>query len=156
MWLCSYSSLFFTGSTPLGCYQKLIEYYKNGDLSFKYVKTFNMDEYVGESLSGTLDLFSHGLSLGMAQLLVSHSLACPATTWPLSSVKRSYDLLQKLLVHSRHFSTDLLNMKVFFLLCSALNSMPFLSRTLASEIPGSSFRVQTGVHVCPLAHLSAR
>ncbi|KAB0401014.1 hypothetical protein E2I00_001381 [Balaenoptera physalus] len=34
-------------STPLGCYKKLIEYYKNGDLSFKYVKTFNMDEYVG-------------------------------------------------------------------------------------------------------------
>ena len=39
------------GSTPLGCYKKLIEYYKNGDLSFKYVKTFNMDEYVGESFS---------------------------------------------------------------------------------------------------------
>ncbi|XP_075995913.1 glucosamine-6-phosphate deaminase 2 [Genypterus blacodes] len=36
-----------TGSTPFGCYQKLIEYYKSGDLSFKYVKTFNMDEYVG-------------------------------------------------------------------------------------------------------------
>ncbi|KAL7885762.1 hypothetical protein AOLI_G00060570 [Acnodon oligacanthus] len=36
-----------TGSTPLGCYRKLIEYHKSGDLSFKYVKTFNMDEYVG-------------------------------------------------------------------------------------------------------------
>ncbi|KAB1252252.1 Glucosamine-6-phosphate isomerase 1 [Camelus dromedarius] len=36
-----------TGSTPLGCYQKLIESYKNRDLSFKYVKTFNVDEYVG-------------------------------------------------------------------------------------------------------------
>uniref|UniRef100_A0A8C2KEB2 Glucosamine-6-phosphate deaminase 2 n=1 Tax=Cyprinus carpio TaxID=7962 RepID=A0A8C2KEB2_CYPCA len=36
-----------TGSTPLGCYKKLIEYHKNGDLSFKFVKTFNMDEYVG-------------------------------------------------------------------------------------------------------------
>lgn len=36
-----------TGSTPLGCYQKLIEYYRSGDISFKYVKTFNMDEYVG-------------------------------------------------------------------------------------------------------------
>ncbi|KAF6371775.1 glucosamine-6-phosphate deaminase 2 [Rhinolophus ferrumequinum] len=35
-----------TGSTPLGCYKKLIEYHKNGDISFKYVKTFNMDEYV--------------------------------------------------------------------------------------------------------------
>lgn len=39
------------GSTPLGCYKKLIEYYRNGDLSFQYVKTFNMDEYVGESFS---------------------------------------------------------------------------------------------------------
>uniref|UniRef100_A0AAY4C8N2 Glucosamine-6-phosphate isomerase n=1 Tax=Denticeps clupeoides TaxID=299321 RepID=A0AAY4C8N2_9TELE len=36
-----------TGSTPLGCYRKLIEYHQAGDLSFKYVKTFNMDEYVG-------------------------------------------------------------------------------------------------------------
>ncbi|TDG98555.1 hypothetical protein EPR50_G00201640 [Perca flavescens] len=36
-----------TGSTPYGCYQKLIEFYRSGDISFKYVKTFNMDEYVG-------------------------------------------------------------------------------------------------------------
>ncbi|XP_065226316.1 glucosamine-6-phosphate isomerase [Planococcus citri] len=36
-----------TGSTPLGMYKKLIEFYKAGKVSFKYVKTFNMDEYVG-------------------------------------------------------------------------------------------------------------
>jgi len=36
-----------TGSTPLGTYHKLIQFYKEGTLSFKYVKTFNMDEYVG-------------------------------------------------------------------------------------------------------------
>lgn len=36
-----------TGSTPLGTYKKLIEFYKSGKISFKYVKTFNMDEYVG-------------------------------------------------------------------------------------------------------------
>lgn len=36
-----------TGGTPLGVYKKLIEYYKLGELSFKFVKTFNMDEYVG-------------------------------------------------------------------------------------------------------------
>lgn len=35
-----------TGSTPLPMYQKLIEYHKSGKISFKYVKTFNMDEYV--------------------------------------------------------------------------------------------------------------
>ena len=42
------------GSTPLGTYKKLIEFHKNGDLSFKYVKTFNMDEYVGKSLSPSI------------------------------------------------------------------------------------------------------
>lgn len=36
-----------TGGTPLGTYKKLIEFYKKGEISFKYVKTFNMDEYVG-------------------------------------------------------------------------------------------------------------
>lgn len=39
-----------TGSTPLGMYKKLIEYHKAGKISFKYVKTFNMDEYIGECL----------------------------------------------------------------------------------------------------------
>jgi glucosamine-6-phosphate deaminase len=36
-----------TGSTPLGTYTKLIELYKAGQVSFKHVVTFNMDEYVG-------------------------------------------------------------------------------------------------------------
>lgn len=27
-------------------YKKLIQYYQQGDISFKHVKTFNMDEYV--------------------------------------------------------------------------------------------------------------
>ncbi|XP_067943865.1 glucosamine-6-phosphate isomerase 1-like [Watersipora subatra] len=34
-----------TGSTPLGMYSKLVEYYKQGEISFQYVRTFNMDEY---------------------------------------------------------------------------------------------------------------
>lgn len=37
---------FATGSTPVGAYQKLIEYYQNGELSFKDITTFNLDEYV--------------------------------------------------------------------------------------------------------------
>lgn len=37
-----------TGSTPLGMYKKLIEFYNAGVISFEKVKTFNMDEYVGE------------------------------------------------------------------------------------------------------------
>ncbi|CAH1393272.1 unnamed protein product [Nezara viridula] len=36
-----------TGGTPLGMYKNLIEFNKKGKVSFQYVKTFNMDEYVG-------------------------------------------------------------------------------------------------------------
>ena len=36
-----------TGSSPLGMYRELIELNKKGTVSFKYVTTFNMDEYVG-------------------------------------------------------------------------------------------------------------
>lgn len=38
-----------TGSSPLLVYKFLIDAYKNGEVSFKNVVTFNMDEYVGLS-----------------------------------------------------------------------------------------------------------
>lgn len=38
-----------TGSSPIGLYKKLIERYKRGIITFKEVKTFNLDEYVGLS-----------------------------------------------------------------------------------------------------------
>jgi len=36
-----------TGSSPIGMYQRLIELYQAGKVSFRNVVTFNMDEYVG-------------------------------------------------------------------------------------------------------------
>jgi hypothetical protein len=36
-----------TGSSPLGVYKRLVEAYQNGEISFKDVKSFNLDEYVG-------------------------------------------------------------------------------------------------------------
>lgn len=36
-----------TGSTPVGAYKELIEWYKQGDLSFAEVRSVNLDEYVG-------------------------------------------------------------------------------------------------------------
>ena len=36
-----------TGGTPLEAYKHLIEMHKSGQVSFKHVVTFNMDEYVG-------------------------------------------------------------------------------------------------------------
>ena len=34
-----------TGSSPIGLYQNLIKFYENGEISFKDVKTYNLDEY---------------------------------------------------------------------------------------------------------------
>jgi len=42
-----------TGSTPLGLYARLAQLCKEGKISFKNAKTFNLDEYVG--LDGTHD-----------------------------------------------------------------------------------------------------
>ena len=36
-----------TGSTPIGTYQNLIQWYQNGALDFSQVKSVNLDEYVG-------------------------------------------------------------------------------------------------------------
>ncbi|MGR5065220.1 glucosamine-6-phosphate deaminase [Photobacterium sp. DNB22_13_2] len=36
-----------TGGTPLATYRELIQMHREGDVSFKHVVTFNMDEYVG-------------------------------------------------------------------------------------------------------------
>ena len=38
---------FATGSTPVGLYKKLAELYKNSQIDFSNVTTFNLDEYVG-------------------------------------------------------------------------------------------------------------
>lgn len=40
-----------TGSSPVGVYRKLIEWYKNGELDFSKVRTVNLDEYVGLDVS---------------------------------------------------------------------------------------------------------
>ncbi len=38
-----------TGSTPIGTYKQLIDWYNKGDLDFTDVRTVNLDEYVGLS-----------------------------------------------------------------------------------------------------------
>ena len=36
-----------TGSTPIGLYSQLVEWYKQGDLSFAGIRSVNLDEYLG-------------------------------------------------------------------------------------------------------------
>ena len=48
-----------TGSTPIGLYKELIKAYENGVISFKDVKTFNLDEYypISKSNDQSYDYF---------------------------------------------------------------------------------------------------
>ena len=38
-----------TGSTPIGVYNQLVEWYNKGDIDFAQVRTVNLDEYCGLS-----------------------------------------------------------------------------------------------------------
>jgi len=46
-----------TGSTPVGTYAQLVEWYKKGDLDFSEVKTVNLDEYKGLDQSNDQSYF---------------------------------------------------------------------------------------------------
>ena len=56
-----------TGSTPVGMYKNIVRAYKNGEISFKNITTFNLDEYIGLNKSNDQsyyyfmndNLFSH-------------------------------------------------------------------------------------------------
>lgn len=52
-----------TGSSPIPTYRELIRRHKAGDISFKNVLTFNMDEYVGipESHSQSYHFFMYAI-----------------------------------------------------------------------------------------------
>lgn len=71
-----------TGSTPIGTYEQLIEWYKAGDVDFSEVRTVNLDEYVG--LDGNSDqsyryfmndkLFNH-ININKANTYVPNGVA---------------------------------------------------------------------------------
>ena len=88
-----------TGSTPIGMYQQLIEWYKKGDLDFSQVKSVNLDEYVG--LAPTHDqsyryfmqtnLFDH-VNIDMANTNVPNGLAAD----PEAECRRYNEIIRSL------------------------------------------------------------
>ena len=74
-----------TGSSPIGTYRQLVEWYKKGDLDFREVHTVNLDEYKG--LSGdnresyryfmNTNLFEH-VNIDIANTNVPNGLAVDA------------------------------------------------------------------------------
>ncbi len=71
-----------TGSTPLGMYEALVDLYREGTISFKNVRTFNLDEYIGldgehaQSYRRFMEahLFSH-IDISKAHIEIPNGLA---------------------------------------------------------------------------------
>ena len=88
-----------TGSTPIGTYENLVAWNKTGELSFKKVKTVNLDEYKG--LSGDHDqsyryfmndnLFNH-VNIDKAKTFVPNGCAAD-----LAAEGKAYDEMIKAL-----------------------------------------------------------
>lgn len=71
-----------TGSTPIGTYKQLVEWYNKGDIDFSQVTSINLDEYIGLDPSNNQsyryfmndNLFSH-VNIPMEQTHVPNGLA---------------------------------------------------------------------------------
>ncbi len=71
-----------TGSTPIGIYQQLIEWYNKGDLDFSKIRTVNLDEYKGLSCDNRQSyhyfmkhhLFEH-INIGMGHTYLPEGMA---------------------------------------------------------------------------------
>ena len=53
-----------TGSTPIGTYKQLIEWYNKGDLDFSGVKSVNLDEYRGLTRDNDQSYYYLGVNVG--------------------------------------------------------------------------------------------
>lgn len=76
-----------TGATPVGMYQCLIKAYEQGDISFKNVTTFNLDEYVGLTKENTNSYHSY-----MKEKLFNHIDILPDQTHLPDGVARDLQL----------------------------------------------------------------
>ncbi len=52
-----------TGSTPIGTYEKLVEWYEKGDLDFSQVTSVNLDEYKGLTVKMTRAITTSCMSI---------------------------------------------------------------------------------------------
>lgn len=88
-----------TGSTPLNMYSVLAEMYKKGEISFRNVRSVNLDEYVGISEDN-----SQSYACFMRENLFKHIDICPENTYipsssssdPLAECEKYNKLLDRL------------------------------------------------------------
>lgn len=90
-----------TGSTPLGLYSQLIKLHQSGQLFFKDVVTFNLDEYFGLSGSDEHSYHHYMFANLFNQLdIASANIFIPDGLIPLTEIKRyCFDYEQSIIDH---------------------------------------------------------
>ena len=90
-----------TGGTPMTTYKALVEMHKAGQVSFKHVVTFNMDEYVGLPKEHPESYYSFmhrnsSITLIFQQKTSTFSTATPRISTPnAASMKKKSVLTEK-------------------------------------------------------------
>lgn len=90
-----------TGGTPMTTYKALVEMHKAGQVSFKHVVTFNMDEYVGlpksiRKATTALCTVISSITLIFQQKISTFSTATPRISKPnAASMKKKSVLTEK-------------------------------------------------------------
>ena len=89
-----------TGGTPMTTYKALVETHKAGQVSFKHVVTFNMDEYVGlpkEHPKATTALCTviSSITLIFQQKTSTFSTATPRISTPSAASMKKNPFLRK-------------------------------------------------------------
>lgn len=90
-----------TGGTPMTTYKALVEMHKAGQVSFKHVVTFNMDEYVGlpkehpESYYSFMHRNFFSITLIFQQKISTFSTATPRISTPNAASMKKNPFLRK-------------------------------------------------------------
>ncbi|WP_108671608.1 glucosamine-6-phosphate deaminase [Peribacillus acanthi] len=84
-----------TGSTPVGLYKKLIESYQKENLSFKEVRTVNLDEYIGlpKNHPNSYHTFMKNIFFSQIDILESNTHIPDGTATDLEEEGLSYERL---------------------------------------------------------------
>lgn len=70
-----------TGSTPIGTYAQLVEWYKKGDLDFSEVKTVNLDEYKGLDSRTTRVIFTSWRNICLTRSILIFRMSISQMEW---------------------------------------------------------------------------
>ena len=83
-----------TGSTPIGTYKQLIEWYNKGDLDFSEVTSVNLDEYKGLDMIMIRATIISCIRISLIMLISTRTASTFRMVWSLTVKKNVQDMMR--------------------------------------------------------------